>query len=528
MRKNSLLLMLLFAIFNIFVINFSFNDVNNQRYETMTCDLTDDELMDYYIENKIFPSNIYPEASEKLIDGRNISSHLTKRFSNYNNWTKTSNIKFVSNTYGNNPSELSQEYDFILKAKEMAGLNYEFVGCGPTAMISQFEYLAKCAECSQISKNIEDSIIASEAPNRVRLAKEVLSSTYAIPSESTIGQIVGATPGTFTFPSSVISASKKILENHLLLFEKTRTVKDKDGNEKIESYYADGSMIKVYGDIVPNILPYSTKINNLKDSIDRGMPVIWWTMGKDLAGAYANHYMNIYGYEYWMGTDSSGKTKEHLMFVINCNWDDSFYYVDSDAFYAANGGFIYFEETHDRTKIQPENYGYDCQYYYDVRFKNNIKTSDGSYINTSYLRAGYVNRYNKDNTKIIGQELVLSGKKENVGCSYIEYEFKRNIDWIYLELSWWSSKEGINFINGSVLVQYKNSKNNWVTRIDLLNSSKSPLSVLIDSKSRHVCALDEPSRMIRIIVTTSDTTGDRNKGRLVIGEIDVGYIKNSF
>lgn len=46
------------------------------------------------------------------------------------------------------------------------------------------------------------------------------------------------------------------------------------------------------------------------------MPVIWWTLGRNKAEEFGNHYMNIFGYEYWTGTDSTGNIKTHLIFIL--------------------------------------------------------------------------------------------------------------------------------------------------------------------------------------------------------------------
>lgn len=211
----------------------------------------------------------------------------------------------------------------------------------------------------------------TDAPNFVVLAREILENTDTIPADGTLGQLFGVdlNSGTFTFPSEVISSSREILENHYLSIKKTEEVIEDEGNVSTKTYYDNDSQILVSGDTIPSLSSFSTKINNLKDSIDRGMPVIWWTLGGNKVEEFGNNYMNIFGYEYWTGTDSAGNTKTHLMFILRYNWGEADVYMDSDILDAVNGGFIYFEETHEKTLVKPENYGYECQYFYDEKIR---------------------------------------------------------------------------------------------------------------------------------------------------------------
>ena len=107
------------------------------------------------------------------------------------------------------------------------------------------------------------------------------------------------------------------------------------------------------------------------------------------AGRFKGHYMNIFGYEYWTGIDSDGNTETHLMFKLNCNWNHSYEYMDSDMLRAVNGGFIFFEETHEREVIQPVDYNYECRYDSYSQQKT-ITPTLGTPILTEYLRCGYI------------------------------------------------------------------------------------------------------------------------------------------
>lgn len=61
--------------------------------------------------------------------------------------------------------------DHIAEAKRLAGITYDALGCGPLAMISQFDYLARYAGYVSIADKLEDFTNPSvtDAPNFVFL-----------------------------------------------------------------------------------------------------------------------------------------------------------------------------------------------------------------------------------------------------------------------------------------------------------------------------------------------------------------------
>lgn len=483
--------------------------------------MTEEEMIQYYVENDIRPASV-PDGASEVLEEYEVSSHLSKRFSQYTTWSKSSNTGYVADTYGGNPVEIDEYDAYIQQAKANANITYNAIGCGPLSMVSQFDYLARYAGYLSISSNLESSIQTSNAPARTSLATEIFENTDTIPADSFLGQLFGVDPnaGTFTFLGEVINSSREILENHYLAIKKTETIVDEEGNTSTRTYYDNDSMIIVNGDTVPNLSSFSTKINNLKDSIDNGMPVIWWTLGESKAGAFGNHFMNIFGYEYWIGTDELGNTKTHLMFILRYNWGINAIYMDSDVLDAVNGGFIFFEETHEKNLIMPSDYDYACQYFFDERTKI-VTPTIGNNFTTKYLRAGYVNRYDNSNTTIVDQQISLSSKRNNAGVAYIHYKFDKPVEWIYLQASWWSTAEGM--IVDKALIQYKDNLGNWVTQFDLQEDVSGSLSSLIDYKSNIRCTFDNPITEFRIFVKCNNPIGDKNKGRLVIGALNVFF-----
>lgn len=497
------------------------------RYKTWGSELTEDQLMQFYIENGIRPANFPDSDAVGRFSYADVAPHLSEKFPEYTSWRVSSQKSYVKDVYGENPFELCDHKGskLIAAAKEQAGITYEDLGCGPIAILSQFDYLARSAGYVSIADNLEDfrDKTLEEGPNFIGLAKEVFMKTPTVPAESIIGKIFGAEPGdgTFTFPLDAVDTMKEILENHYLAEKKTEETVDEEGVVHTREYYDNESQIVVSGDVIPCLSSFSTKINNLKDSIDRGMPVIWWTVGGEKTDGFANHYMNIFGYEYWTGTDAYGNETDHLMFILRCNWDDdSDIYMDSDYLRANNCGFIFFEETHDKTLIRPKNYGYACQYPYEQQ--SGVVYSEMGYdFNSQYLRAGYVDRYDITNSYCIDQQLSLSAKRENAGEAYVQYEFSVPIKWIYVETSWWSVYEGIFSEDGKAHIEYRDYNGKWVKQFDLLRDIDGGLSSAIDNKSKLKCEFNYPVTAFRIYVQTNNPTGSRNKGRLVLGNIIV-------
>lgn len=517
-------------VFNIILLIFGITvkmNLNNNsskeydlKYETWGSELSVEELNDYYLENNIAPAKYPDGANEKdgMFDENGVAEHLHNRFSDYV-WSKSNNVRSVSDVYGNNPVGIMEDDDYLQKAKNLAGITYNALGCGPIAIVGQMEYLARNAKYISISSNIEsEDDCSSKAYGRIALAREVLENTATIPADGDLGQFFHVDPnkGTFTFPSSVVNSCRSILENHSLSIKKERIIIDDEGNEEKTSYYDTDSLIIVNGDLIPNFSSFSMKINNLIDSIDRGMPIIWWTMSN--AGRFEGHYMNIFGYEYWTGIDGDGNTETHLMFKLNCNWKHSYEYMDSDMLQAVNGGFIFFEETRNREVILPADYAYECRYDSYSQQKNVVPTL-GAPILTEYLRCGYVNKYDSSNINVIGQYITLSAKKQGAGEAYLGYHFNKAIEIVYFEMGWWSSQEGIGSGTGSILLQYKDLNGNWITQINFLLDAHYILSTNINVLTKVVVQFDQPTTDYRILVLSNNPTGNKNKGRVVIGSM---------
>ncbi len=75
----------------------------------------------------------------------------------------------------------------------------------------------------------------------------------------------------------------------------------------------------------------------------------------------------------------------------------------------------------------------------------------------------------------------------------------------------------------NALIQYKDNLGNWVTQFDLQEDVSGSLSSLIDYKSNIRCTFDNPITEFRIFVKCNNPIGNKNKGRLVIGALNVFF-----
>lgn len=529
-----------------------YEEINNyEPLETWGNDLTENELKQYYIENSVYPASAPsppPNTSDILYGRTAVANNLKERFPEYKNWSKTQNSRDVGDVFKRtindtrdfNPKEIDEDNDIIQNAKRSANLHPDYaIGCGPLAMVSQFEFLTRYAGYQVISPRLysKNDIVPFEQydPAKVgiisddevfglgKLAKEIFENTSTI--------AIDKKKGTFTFPGEVIDSSRELLEKYGLAKSHLITKTDENGNEITKKYYnSEKSAIFVVGDSIANYSSFGTKINNLKRSIDKGMPVIWWTL--DNVGDYSNHYMNIYGYEYWKGTDNTGNEKTHLMFKVRVNWGMiNEVFMDSDLLKVVNGGFIYFSETRKKVLIRPSDYNYACKYNFQEESQTVAPSVGEISFQTKRLRTGYVNHYDSTNTTVDGQYLTMSPDRKDAGVAYIEYTTSQPICRINLELCWWGNSEGLTPITGTVIIQYKTSDNAWESALDL-QAAIPGLPRYYLSPISYTCYFDNPTTTFRIYVACDHTpTSNKNKGRLVIGNMIAYYgekIMNSY
>lgn len=154
--------------------------------------------------------------------------------------------------------------------------------------------------------------------------------------------------------------------------------------------------------------------------------------------------------------------------------------------------------------FSPSEMNFQSQYFYDER---TAVFNDGiTRITTTRLRCGYIEN----------QYIVLSPARENAGVAYLAYAFDSEIYKIEIGLGLWSNNEFLTSANGSAEIQTKDSSGNWVKYLDLL----SDLSLSTDRSSlpTYHFSFKNSVREFRFFMTSTHL-GDRNKGRLCIGNL---------
>ncbi len=176
---------------------------------------------------------------------------------------------------------------------------------------------------------------------------------------------------------------------------------------------------------------------------------------------------------------------------------------------AGNYSFVvtrdYFSDT-----VLTTDYGFGNEYCTEETAED-IATASGLEISTNRLRCGYIT-YDQN------KYLTLSANKKGAGTAFLEYTFDQDIKSVDLGIALWSATENITDKSAEILFQYKNSVGEWVTKhaFSIAEMSKSK-----DVLDEHYFEFGFKVNSIRIYVTTTNTGGDSNKGRVVLGDLNV-------
>ena len=523
MKKMLLALLISTSVMQFNVISIEKNDTEieenktSQKYEVTAPDWSREQYLKYYFENDIFPSNSPDGTDTKLTSGL-IQPYLTSKYGAGHIWSIDENeSNTVETTYGGIPSNTFESNSILQDAKEESTIkDYEYIGCGPIALITQIDYLVKYAGYSQFIADYEEN------EQRKNFYIDLFNTITTYPSNGVPAnylEMMGITfpDGTFTFPFDLVNGASQLFLNY--------NITTGIGHEEVNPDGTYRKMMEIYGDLAPSILPYEDKIINLVSSIDSGMPVIWWTT--NYAGEFSNHYMNIFGYELWRGVDSSGNEITQLFFKLRNNGgSDVIHYMDSEMLMGVNSGFIFFEEQLAKITIKSEDYEYTQRYNNEV--SAHTLNVDGINVNVERLRTGYINETGFTGT---GKwYLTMSAIKKDAGLAYIKYSVPYPINFIYFDISFWSTVEGIDLFQDVVALEYKDSNENWVRGIDFLNSGRSDNGSI--SCAKHMpdkFRYDFPygTTEFRFIVSSEITTSStNNKGRVVLGDLGIVFSSN--
>ncbi|MFA7032544.1 MAG: hypothetical protein WC201_03175 [Bacilli bacterium] len=153
------------------------------------------------------------------------------------------------------------------------------------------------------------------------------------------------------------------------------------------------------------------------------------------------------------------------------------------------------------------DYAFEQQYFFYSKTKT-INTTGGATIDTKRLRTGYIEE----------EYIVLSPHRLNAGTAYLEYIFDTPIDAICVDLTMWSNSELLSTADSTAIIYSSVDGIDYVSQLDLLNDIT--LSKVRTNPNQYRILFPENTTRIKFVVT-SPATGDRNKGRICIGNMDV-------
>ena len=329
---------------------------------------------------------------------------------------------------------------------------------------------------------------ATNSDNRIALAYHVFMNTDTYQW----GLFSGGDKSTFTDPDDYVKGFNTLMKDYYHL------------DKQIKAVHTGGVFVSK-----------SSKINKIKQAIDKGYPAtIYVGMGGD--GTLGNHYVNAYEYEVWTGIDRNGNTLTKTIFNVRLNFgydeSDSFH-MDADLLDAKLSGAICYDVIYDNQLIRPSDFANDFvnangqgQYYFYEK-KADITTANGFKFGTARLRCGYIeNEY-----------LVLSATREGAGKAYLEMNFNVEIKAINFDICLWSSREGyLHYIK----LYYRDETGVWQEcyNIDPVSTIK-----LKQYPDNHYVSFPTGTTGIKFEVSAGTATSETNKGRVVLGDMNLFY-----
>lgn len=161
--------------------------------------------------------------------------------------------------------------------------------------------------------------------------------------------------------------------------------------------------------------------------------------------------------------------------------------------------------------IHPAEFGYKNEYVDEIE-NTSVTLENGFSFKTERYRCGYINK----------QYLALSAKRNNVDTAWLELDFEKALYSVEFSLGLWSNEEYLNSKNSYILFQYATEDGKWIDAIDFnldtLSKNKDELDLFSYSFNSDV-------RKIRFLVHTNQVNYEKNKGRVVIGDITVTCAK---
>lgn len=249
----------------------------------------------------------------------------------------------------------------------------------------------------------------------------------------------------------------------------------------------------------------------IKDAIDNDEPVIVES-STHMMVAYA--YNDLYVWVHNGLGSCSVKTWGELT-GASCGWitiDFTGTHVCSDNYYNPNTNRFYCP-IHGANRygadITPVDYGYEQQYYFYVKYKNFSK--NGLSISTQRYRCGYIEQ----------EKINLSPKRLGAGSANIIVNYGVPMKRIFMDLSYWQILDVLDPNNSTARLIFFTTDDYWERNLNLLSMNLPDNRAYQKTYSFSFNLDDEVCGFM--ILMTSPAVGDRNLGRISIGDILVEY-----
>lgn len=159
-------------------------------------------------------------------------------------------------------------------------------------------------------------------------------------------------------------------------------------------------------------------------------------------------------------------------------------------------------------QMKKEDFGFTNEYVDQPTYSNNI-LENGFMFSTNRLRCGFIN----------GEYLALSAKRKYAGFAYLEINFYREIYSFDFDIAIWSNEEYLNS-NSAIVMETLNENGTWNVYHTFDISSMSKTKDMLDS---YTFVFETKVTGLRISVSTNKVNYEKNKGRVVLDNIDVKY-----
>jgi hypothetical protein len=170
-------------------------------------------------------------------------------------------------------------------------------------------------------------------------------------------------------------------------------------------------------------------------------------------------------------------------------------------------------QTNNITPISESINGVDFGFhneYVDNENRTNISLDSGFSFTTQRIRCGYINN----------QYLALSAKCKGAGTAYLQMDFSQDINAFNFGIAIWSEEEYLN-TKSSIVLETKSKEGIYKVFYQFNIATMSKNKDILDS---HSFTFPEETYGIRIRVNTNQVNYEKNKGRVVLGDMSLIHL----